>query len=139
MLDALIMGSDALDRLVGIRELAVEMAHDGEERRDQREQGAREGQAADPRGEGLGTTGGDAVPLLAEERPDERDVPGASADEGVADEQAAAHMALNVGEAMRLAVGAEETGVGRRPGRALAQHRDTGDGQVHRVGRCGRG
>ena len=112
-LDALIMGGDALDRLVGIRELAVEVAQDGEERSDQREQGAREGQAADPRGEGLGTAGGDAVPLLAEERPDERDVPGAGAHEGVADEQAAVHMTLNVGEAMRPAVGAEQTGVGQ--------------------------
>jgi len=33
-------------------------------------QGAREGQAAGAGGEGLGTAGGDAVPLLPQERPD---------------------------------------------------------------------
>jgi hypothetical protein len=52
-LDALIVSGHALDRLVGIRELTIEMAHDGEEWGDQREQGAREGEGADPRGEGL--------------------------------------------------------------------------------------
>src|SRR4030095_7719337 len=53
-LDTLIVSGHALDRLVGIRELAVEVAHDGKERGDQREQRAREGQSADARGEGLG-------------------------------------------------------------------------------------
>src|SRR5712691_7176418 len=112
-LDALIVSGHTLDRLVGIRELAVEVTHHREERGDQREQRAREGEGADPRGEGLGPARGDAVSLLAEECPDERDVPGAGADERVADEQAAAHMALGVGEAMRPAVGAEQTGVGQ--------------------------
>ena len=38
-LDPLIVSGHALDRLVAIRELAVEGARDGEERGDQREQG----------------------------------------------------------------------------------------------------
>jgi hypothetical protein len=96
-LDTLIVSGHALDRLVGIRELAVEVAHDGKDRGDQREQRAREGQGADARGEGLGPAGRDAVPLLAEQRPDYGDVAGARPDEGIADEQPPAHMALNVG------------------------------------------
>src|ERR671919_1273451 len=42
-LDALVVSGHALDRLIGIRELAVEVTHDGEERGDQREQWARKG------------------------------------------------------------------------------------------------
>jgi hypothetical protein len=115
-LDALIVSGHVLDRLVGIRELTVEVTHHREERGDQGEQRAREGQGADPRGEGLGTAGGDAVPLLAEQRPDHGDVAGARPDEGVPDEQAPAHVALGIGEAMRPAVGAEQTGVGQGAG-----------------------
>ena len=69
-LDALIVSGHVLDRLVGIRELAVEVPQDGEERSDQREQRPRKDQGADPSGEALGTAGGNTVPLLAEDRPD---------------------------------------------------------------------
>ena len=44
-LDTLIVSGHALDRRVGIRELAGEVAHDGKERGDQREQRAREARA----------------------------------------------------------------------------------------------
>ena len=45
--------------------------------------------------------------------PEEGDVPGAGADQRLADPQAAAHMALGVGEPMRGAVGPEQIGVGQ--------------------------
>jgi hypothetical protein len=43
---------------------------------------------------------------------DERDVPRAGAHERIADEQAPAHVTLEVGQAMGPAVGAEDAGVG---------------------------
>ena len=57
--------------------------------------------------------------MLAEQGPDEGDVAGASADERLADAEAAAHLALGVGEAMGGAVGAEPVGVGE--GSRIAQ------------------
>src|SRR5580765_4577216 len=56
----------------------------------------------------LRAAGGDAVAVLAEQGPDDRDVAGAHADEGVADHQAAAHMPLGIGEPMGGAVGPEQ-------------------------------
>ena len=96
--DAFIASADLLDRLVGMHELAVEVTHHREERGDQGEQRARESQGADPREEGLGTAGGNAVPVLAEQRPDQGDVAGARSDEGIADEQPPAHVTLPVRE-----------------------------------------
>jgi len=92
---------------------AVEVTHHGEERGSQGEQRAREGQGADPREEGLGTAGGNAVPVLAEQRPDQGDVAGARSDEGIADEQPPAHVTLSVRETMRPTVGAEDAGLGQ--------------------------
>src|SRR5437867_5776129 len=115
-LDALIVSGDALDHRVGVRELRVEVAHHGQQGRDGREQPAGQGQGQDAVEEGLGTAGGDAVAVLAEERADEGDVPRAGADEGVTDEETAAHVALGVGEPMRRVIGAEHTGLGQGPG-----------------------
>jgi hypothetical protein len=53
----------------------------------------------------LRTAGGDAIAVLAEQGPDDRDVARAGPDEGVADHQAAAHMPLGIGEPMGGAVG----------------------------------
>jgi hypothetical protein len=44
---ARILDGEVLDRRVGVRELPVEVRHDGEERRDQREQAARQGRDPD--------------------------------------------------------------------------------------------
>jgi hypothetical protein len=54
--------------------------------------------------------GTDALAVLAEQGPDQGDVAGADA--GIADAEAAAHLALGIGEAMRGAIGAEQVGVG---------------------------
>jgi hypothetical protein len=50
------------------------VTHDGEERSDQREQRARQGQGAHARHEGLGTPGGHAGALLAQERADTAEI-----------------------------------------------------------------
>jgi hypothetical protein len=62
-----------LNPLVGVRELPVEGAHEGEQRRDHRAQAAGQGQALDAVGKGLRTAGRDAVAVLAEQGSDERD------------------------------------------------------------------
>ncbi len=112
-LDARIVRGEVLDHLVGIGELAVDGQHDGEQRGDQRADLARQGQGVDAVDEALGTAGGHPIALLAEQGLDEGDVPGAGADQRLADPQAAAHMALGVGEPVRGAVGAEQVGVGQ--------------------------
>jgi len=61
----------------------------------------------------LRTAGGDAIAVLAEQGPDDRDVARAGPDEGVADHQAAAHMPLGIGEAMGGAVGPEQARLGQ--------------------------
>ncbi len=60
-----------LDSLVAVRELLVEGAHDGEERRDHREQAARQGQVPDAPDKMLRAAGGDTVAVLAEQGPDD--------------------------------------------------------------------
>ena len=105
-----------LDPLVAVRELVVEGAHDGEERRDDREQAARQGQVLHTLHETLRAAGGHAVAVLAEQGADERDVARARPHEGVADPEAAAHVALGIGEAMGGAVGAEQAGLGQGAG-----------------------
>ena len=63
---------------VRVHELGVEVAHDREQGGDLREHTSRLGQGEHPRHEPRGTPGGHAVAVLAEERPDQRDVAGAS-------------------------------------------------------------
>ena len=58
---ARILNGEVLDRRIGVRELLVEGAHDGEQRRDHRAQAARQGEALDPVDKMLRTPGGDAV------------------------------------------------------------------------------
>ena len=53
--------------------------------RDHREQAARQGQALNALNKMLRAAGGDAVAVLAEQGPDDRDVARARPDEGVAD------------------------------------------------------
>ena len=105
--DARVLRGEVLDHVIGIGELAVEGQHDGEERGDQRADLAWQGRRVDPVDEGLGAAGGDAIAVLAEQGPDEGDVAGAGADEGLADAEAAADLALGVGDAMGGAEGAE--------------------------------
>ena len=105
---ARILDGEVFDRGVGVRERPVEGAHEGEQGRDDRAQAARQGKALDAGEKMLRTAGGDAVAVLAEQGPDDRDVARARPDEGVADHQAAAHMALGIGEPMGGAVGAEQ-------------------------------
>jgi len=69
---ARILDGEVLDRRVRVRELLVEMAHDSEQRRDDREQPARQGQGPDALDEPLGTTGRHAVAVLAEQGPGPR-------------------------------------------------------------------
>ena len=66
--------------------------------------------------EALGATGGHAVALLAEERPDQRDVPGAGADDRVTHDQAAPHVTLGIRQPGRGALGTEHAGVQQRAG-----------------------
>ena len=113
---AVVRTRDVRDPLVGVRELLVELAHDGEQRRDLREQAARQGQGEDAVDEALRTAGRHALAVLAEQGADDADVARARADQGVADRQAAAHMALGIGEPMGGAVGPEQAGLGQRPG-----------------------
>lgn len=95
--------------------MAVDLAHHGEQGRDLREQASGQGQGADAPQEGLGTSGRDAVAVLAEQGPDERDVAGAGADQGVTDQQAAADVALGVREPVSGAVSAEQAGFSEGP------------------------
>src|SRR6187397_170258 len=89
---ARILDGEVFDRGVGVRELGVEGTHEGEQWRDDRAQAARQGEALDPVNKMLRTAGGDAVAVLAEQGSDDGDVARAGPDEGVADDQAAAHM-----------------------------------------------
>jgi hypothetical protein len=102
-----ILDGEVLDRRVGVHELPVEVAHDGEQRRDHRAQAARQGQGLNTVDNTLRAAGRDAVALLTEQGRDERDVARARPDEGVPDQQPAPHMALGIGEAVGGAVGAE--------------------------------
>ena len=54
--------------------------------------------------------------MLAEQGPEERDVAGAGADERLTNPEASAHLALDVGEPVGRAVGAEQVGVGQGAG-----------------------
>jgi hypothetical protein len=110
---ARILDGEVLDPLVGVRELPVERAHDGEQRRDHREQAARQGQALDAMDKALRTAGRDAVAVLAEQGPDERDIARARPDNGVQDQQTAAHVSLGIGEPMGGAVGTEQARLGQ--------------------------
>jgi hypothetical protein len=74
------------DRGVGVRELRVEGTHEGEQRRDDREQAARQREALNAVGKMFRTAGGDAVAVLAEQGSDDRDVACARPDEGVPDQ-----------------------------------------------------
>ncbi len=110
-----VLDGEVLDPLVAVRELLVERSHEGEQRGDQRQQAAGQGHALDALDKGLRAAGRDAVAVLTEQGPDERDVARVRLDEGVADQQPAPDVALGIGEAMGGAVGTEP---GRpRPGR----------------------
>ncbi len=111
-----ILDGEVLDRRVRVRELLVEVTHDGEQRGDHRAQAARQGQAPHAVDKTARTAGGHAVTVLAEQGPDDRDVARARVDQGVAHPEAAPHVALGIGEPMGGAVGAEQTGFGQGPG-----------------------
>jgi hypothetical protein len=100
----LILDGEVFDRRVRVRELPVEVAHDGEQRRRQRHQAARQGQRPDALDEALRTAGRHAVALLAEQGPDDRDVARARVDQSVPDPEAASHVPLGIGEPMGGAV-----------------------------------
>ena len=75
---------------------------------------ARQGDALNPVDKMLRTAGGDAVAVLAEHGSDDGDVARARADEGVPDQQAAAHLPLGIGEPTGgAAVGAEQGRLGQ--------------------------
>jgi len=95
-----VLDGEVLDPLVAVRELPVETPHDGEQQGDHREQAAGQGQALDALDKGLRAARRDAVAVLTEHGPDERDVARARPDEGVSDQRAAAHVALGIGEPM---------------------------------------
>ena len=86
---ARVLDGEVLDRGVGVRELPVEGAHEGKQRRDHREQAAGQGQAPDAMDKALRTAGRDAVAVLPEQGPDERDIARARPDHGVPDQQPA--------------------------------------------------
>jgi hypothetical protein len=65
--DARIVGGEVFDGGVRVGELPVEVAHDGEQGGDHGEQAAGQGQVADALEKALGTAGGDAVAVLAEQ------------------------------------------------------------------------
>jgi hypothetical protein len=113
---ARVLDGEVLDRGVGVRELPVEGAHEGKQRRDHREQAAGQGQAPAAMDKALRTAGRDAVAVLPEQGPDERDLARARPDHGVPDQQPAPHGPLGVGEAMGRAVGAEQARLGQGPG-----------------------
>src|SRR6266436_2417374 len=78
-----------------------------------------------------GTAGGHAVAVLAEQGADERDVARARPHEGVADPEAATHVALGIREAMSGAVGAEPAGLGQGAGIAPVGLDLAGAGRIH--------
>ena len=117
---------------VGVRELLVEGVHEGEQRGDHRAQAARQGQALDALDKMFRTAGRDAVAVLAEQGSDDGDVARARPDEGVADHQAASHVALGIGEAMGGAVGAEQARLGQGARIAPVGLHLAGAGRIHR-------
>src|SRR5215831_20156714 len=85
---ARIVSGEAFDHPIGIGELAVEGQHDRQERGDQRAEFTRQRQGGDARDEAFGTAGGDAIAVLAEKGPDERDGAGAGADQRLTNPEA---------------------------------------------------
>ena len=71
-----ILDGEVFDRGVGVRELPVEGAHEGEQWGDDRAQAARQGKALHAGDKVFRTAGGDAVAVLAEQGSDDRDVAG---------------------------------------------------------------
>jgi hypothetical protein len=130
-LDARIVGGELLEGLVGVRELGVEVAQDREQRRDRGTQLARQRQGGDPLHPRLGTAGGHAVALLAEESADQGDRACPRPDHGVTDGQAAAHMPLGIGEPMRRAIGTKQAGVRQRAGISPVGRHLARAGRVH--------
>src|SRR6266850_2524262 len=128
---ARILDGEVLDPLVGVRELPIEGAHEGKQRRDHREQAAWQGQALDAMDKALRTAGRDTVAVLAEQGPDERDIARARPDNGVPDQQAAPHVALGVGEAMGGAVRAEQARLREGPGITPVGLHLTGARRIH--------
>ena len=130
--DAFIRPRDGRDPLIGVRELLVDLAHDGEQGSEFRPQPAGQRQGEDAADEALGTAGWHAPAMLAEQGADHTDVPGAGAHQGVAYRQAPAHMALSIGEPTGGAVGPQPTGLGQRPGVAAIRLDLATAGRVHR-------
>jgi hypothetical protein len=71
--DARVLDGEVFEPLVGVRKLPVEGAQEGQQRRDHGEQTAGQGQALHAVDKALRTPGRDAVAVLAEQGPDERD------------------------------------------------------------------
>ena len=131
-LHAFVRPRDGRDPLVRVRELLIDLAHDGEQGGELREQPARQRQGEDAADEALGTAGRHAPAVLPEQGADHTDVPRAGADQGVAHRQAPAHMALGIGEPMGGAVGPQPAGLGQRPGVAPIGLDLATAGRVHR-------
>ena len=99
-LDPRVLGGQLLDGVVGGGELGAEMVQDRQQRGDRGPQPIRQRQGGNPLPKGLGTAGGHAVALLAEEGADQGDITGPGPDQGVTDSEAAAHMPLGIGQPM---------------------------------------
>jgi hypothetical protein len=69
--------------------------------------------------------------VLAEQGPDDGDIAGARVDQGVADPEAAPHVALGIGEAMGGTVGAEQARLCQGPGIAPVGLHLAGTGRIH--------
>src|SRR6266481_9585705 len=78
-----------------------------------------------------GTAGGHAVAVLAEQGADERDVARARPHEGVADPEAAAHVALGIREAMGGMIRAEQARFGQGTGIAPVDLDLAGPRRIH--------
>ena len=113
-LHAVVGPRDGRDPRVRVGERLIDLAHDGEQGGELREQPARQRQGEDAANEALGTAGRHTPAVLPEQGADHTDVPGASAHQGVAHRQAPAHMALGVGEPVRRAVRPQPAGLGQR-------------------------
>ena len=128
---ARILDGERLDPLVAVRERLVEGPHEGEQRGDDREPAAGQGQALDTLDNVLRAAGGHAVAVLPEQGADDGDVARARPDEGVAHHQPAPDVALGIGEAMGGAVGAEPAGLGQGAGIAPVGLDLAGAGGIH--------
>ena len=73
-LHACVRTRDGRDPLVRVRELLIDLAHDGEQRGELREQAAGQGQGEDPANEPLRTAGRHAPAVLPEQGADHADV-----------------------------------------------------------------